>query len=207
MERFLEGFRRFRHGIFAEQRDEYEKLFRDGQKPQALIISCCDSRVDPQLILGAGPGDIFTVRNVANLVPPYEPTGVYHGTSAAIEYGVCQLEIPHLIIMGHSRCGGIRALLTSNPGQGGDFIGAWMAIAQSARDTVLATVGSDEDQAGALEQEAIRTSLANLMTFPWLRARVEAGSVKLHGLHFDLERGELRQLDAVSNRFMLVPAE
>jgi carbonic anhydrase len=167
-----------------------------------VVIACCDSRVDPQMVFGAVPGDIFTVRNVANLVPPYQPTAEYHGTSAAIEFGVLGLGVSTLIVMGHSQCGGIRALLSDGRDRS-DFIGHWMAIAEGAR---ACREGRSPEEAQRLcELEAIRISLGNLMTFPWIRERVEAGTLALEGLLFDIAAGRLLRLDRATGEFSPVP--
>ncbi len=200
LERLIDGFRRFRQRYFVEQPEVYDQLVKHGQSPQALVIACSDSRVDPALITDANPGDMFVVRNVANVVPPFVDDGKTHGTSAAIEFSVKHLQVPHVVIMGHSKCGGIRALMEgehSNTTHG--FIDPWMNVMQPARDHVAtqhAGVALD-DQCRLCEHEAIGVSLGNLMTFPFVQQRVEAGQLKLHGWYFDFEAGELyaRQQD------------
>ena len=191
IEDLIEGFRRFQAAHFGEQRALFERLTREGQSPRIMVIACCDARVDPAIVTDCDPGDLFVVRNVANLVPPCEAGGGYHGTSAALEFAVRILKVEHVIVMGHVRCGGIRALLGDIGG--GEFISPWMSIAEEARREVQAALpqASAEAQAAACEQAAIRISLRNLMTFPFVRVAVADGRLALHGWYFDLERGEL----------------
>lgn len=199
MHRLVEGYRLFRQTYFERHRGMFDQLAQ-GQAPKAMVISCCDSRVDPGLIFNAQPGEIFTLRNIANLVPPYSPDENYHGTSSAIEFAVCSLSVEHIIVLGHARCGGVRALLGSHEG---DFIGPWMRIAERARQQVLATAADQPAEAQQLlcEQETLKVSLANLRTFPWIRERLEAGRMVLHGWYFDIEKGELLELDEATGAF------
>ena len=192
MERLIEGYRRFRETYWSQNKDVFEALAA-GQSPRAMVITCADSRVDPQMIFDAKPGEIFCVRNVANLVPPYAPDSDHHGTSAALEFAVRSLKVEHIIVLGHARCGGIRALLQG--GEQGDFIGRWMEIAAVARERALAAaVTASETVQHLCEHESIRITLDNIMTFPWVAERVHAGELQLHGWHFDFERGELDRL-------------
>lgn len=206
IQKLIHGFGRFRARHFETKQSTYCNLVSNGQAPKVLIIACCDSRVDPAIITGCDPGDLFVVRNVANLVPPREEGEVaHHGTSAALEFGVCNLNVRHIIVLGHSRCGGIRALMQGLP-QGKDrcnFIGNWMSIAAGARQRVLTEFAeaSPEEQACACEQAAIQVSLNNLMTFPSIREQVEQGGLLLHGWYFDLEGGRLLGLDPTTNKF------
>ncbi len=191
--KFIRGFERFRQDYFRGNTDLYAKL-RQGQNPDALVISCCDSRVDPAIITNCAPGDLFVARDVANLVPPYEPDGGHHGVSAAIEYAVLTLGVEHIVVLGHSQCGGIGALVDGGAhGAGGEFIGPWMSICQDEVRAVLeATEGeSEEKRRRACEQAVILVSLRNLMSFPWVRERVEACQLCLHGWYFDIRGGEL----------------
>jgi carbonic anhydrase len=199
MHRLIEGYRQFRRNYYPQNRQMFDQLAQ-GQTPKTMVISCCDSRVDPALIFSAGPGEMFTLRNVANLVPPFSPDGSHHSTSAAIEFAVCALEVEHIVIMGHARCGGVRALLGSHEGQ---FIGPWMRIAEPARDAALAKVGDADPDLLQLtcEQEVLRISLANLSQFSWVRQRVQAGTLTLHACYFDIERGELSVLRPNSDAF------
>jgi carbonic anhydrase len=195
MDRLIEGYRRFRETYWPEHRAVFEALAA-GQSPRAMVITCADSRVDPTLIFDAKPGEIFVVRNVANLVPPYAPDSDHHGTSAALEFAVRSLKVEHIIVLGHGQCGGIRALLQG--GEQGDFIGRWMEIAAEARARSLAAAGDAPGAAQHLcERESIRVTLDNIMTFPWVAERVHAGSLELHGWHFDIETGNLERLDWV----------
>ncbi len=194
MEHLVEGFRRFRETYYRQNRELFETLLVRGQAPRAMVIGCSDSRVDPQLIFNTAPGEIFVVRNVANLVPPYAPNADYHGTSAALEFAVRSLQVEHVVVLGHARCGGVATLLRGPGEVGGDFIAPWMAIAKPARERALAAGGPPEAVQRACEHEAIKVSLANLITFPWLRERVERGALALHGAYFDLETGELLRL-------------
>lgn len=201
----LQGFQRFRVKTFQPQREIFNRLALQGQTPSTLLVSCSDSRVDPAILTDAAPGDLFVVRNVASLIPPCETGGRHHGTSAAVEFAVCNLKVSHIIILGHSHCGGISALLDgygeNNEGEG--YIAPWMNIAASARDEVLQRWpdASREFKQRACERAGIRTSLANLMTFPFVRQRVEAKELFLYGWYYDLENGELLQYDAERDRF------
>ena len=190
MKRLLDGYQRFREKTWRGQSSHFESLARDGQAPDSLVITCVDSRVDPARIFDTGPGQILTVRNVANLVPPYAPDAAYHGTSAAIEFGVRVLEVKHLIVLGHGLCGGVKALLKDSPDTGHEFIGPWMSLARPAR-AVAMRAGTDAERQLSCEHELIKISLANLMTFPWVRERVASGKLKLHGMWFDIHSGVL----------------
>jgi carbonic anhydrase len=201
---FLAGFERFQEKYFAGDDSVYSRL-REGQSPRALVISCCDSRADPGMLMGAGPGDIFVVRNVANLVPPYRNGAEMPGIRADIEFAVKGLNVEHIIILGHSGCGGIRALMD---GEGVtthnfEFIGTWVNIAQAARERAMREFAGESVavQTRACEQAAIALSLANLMTFPWIRERVEAGAMALHGWYFDIDAGELLGYSAAPGTF------
>jgi len=203
IERLIAGFRAFRATYYVENRALFDALARQGQSPKVMIVGCADSRIDPLLITGAEPGDLFILRNVANLVPPYSPDGHYHGTSAALEFAVRTLEVEHIVVFGHAQCGGVMALLDGSPmaGRGDDFIAAWMSIAEPARQRALALPGSADDRRRACEFETIKVSLGNLMTFPWIRERVAGGRLALHGWYFDLAHGSLRRLDPATQEF------
>jgi carbonic anhydrase len=193
MKSLLAGYKRFRAHGWPAQRRAFESLAKDGQSPRALVVACIDSRIDPALIFDTAPGEMLTLRNVANLVPPYAPDATYHGTSAALEFGVRVLEVPHLMVLGHSLCGGVRALLDGIPGPAHEFVGPWMSIAASARIRALGCAfPEDRQQCG--EYELIKISLANLMTFPWVAERVAAGKLELHGAWFDIGTGVLTTL-------------
>lgn len=193
MDRLIEGYRRFRNGQYQKERERYEQTADQGQKPQALVIACSDSRVDPGLIFDAGPGELFVVRNVANLVPPFERDAAYHGTSAALEFAVRSLQVRDVVVMGHGMCGGIHTLLHGPPeGLSTDFVEHWMQIAAPAK---RATEGVDaERRQTACEHAAVRLSLANLMTFPWVSEAVIAGRLSLHGAFFDIRHGKLLRM-------------
>ncbi|MDQ2775577.1 MAG: carbonic anhydrase [Acidobacteriota bacterium] len=193
MEELIAGYRRFRATGWPERRKLFESLAEDGQRPKALVLACVDSRVDPAMIFDAGPGELLTVRNVANLVPPYEPDSAYHGTSAALEFGVRVLEIPDLIVLGHGMCGGVKALLEGAPEEARDFVGPWMSIAEAARFRTEGCSSAEERQQSC-EYEVIKVSLANLMTFPWIAERVAAGKLVLHGAWFAIHSGLLMTL-------------
>ncbi len=201
----LQGFQRFRVKSFEPNRGLFNRLAMQGQTPRTLLIGCSDSRVDPAILTDSAPGDLFVVRNVANLIPPCETGGRYHGTSAAVEFAVCNLKVDCIIVLGHSRCGGIRALLEGygENDEGEGFIAPWVKIAASARDEVLRRWpdASKEFKQRACERAGIRDSLTNLMTFPFIRQRVERGELNLHGWYYDLENGELMQYDPEKDRF------
>ncbi|MDD2913778.1 MAG: carbonic anhydrase [Gallionella sp.] len=199
----IEGFARFREKHFSQDDALFRELVEQGQTPKTLVVACCDARVDPALILDCAPGDLFVVRNVANLVPPAENQGHYHGTSAALEFGVRKLNVEHIVVLGHAHCGGIHALMAGDVQKEDAFISEWMGIADAAREQVnrecLAT--DDAERQRACEQQAILVSLNNLMTFPWIRGRVEQGTLALHGWYFDIEHGELLGYNATACQF------
>jgi carbonic anhydrase len=192
MDDMIKGYRRFRAGTWRSERSRFEELSRLGQHPQTLVIACSDSRTDPQMIFNAAPGELFVVRNVANLAPPYGPDGEPHGISAAIEFAVRALRVRAIVVMGHAMCGGIRALLDGAPAEVSDFVGQWVRIAEPAR--LRAMAAPPEQRPEICEHEAVRLSLANLMTFPWVKSAVEAGELKLHGCYFDIRSGVLERL-------------
>lgn len=200
-----EGHFRFRRDVHAKNRGRYLQLAELGQMPSAMVIACCDARVDVSTVFDAEPGSLFIVRNVANLVPPYEPEGKYHGTSAAIEFAVQGLRVPNLIVLGHSRCGGVdayRQKVRDNVARQG-FIGAWLTLLDNLKP-VEADIFAHGDER-AFELAAIRSSLANLRTFPFIRKREEEGLLALHGVHFDIGTGELLSLDEDTGRFIPLP--
>jgi len=198
---FIAGFRRFQEKYFSEDRELFEQL-RQGQRPKTMVVACADSRVDPALLTGAEPGDLFVVRNVANLVPPYEPGGNFASVPAALEFAVLSLEIEHVIVLGHGQCGGIHALM-NGAGPGGEFIGKWVSIAKPARERVFAELPNKSPslQARACELAAILVSLDNLMTYPWIAERVATGTVHLHGWYFDITEGSLLRYSPTRNGF------
>lgn len=204
--RFISGFRRFQKHYLGRGDNLLDRLVTEGQRPKALFIACCDSRTDPALITDCDPGDMFVVRNVANLVPPYYvKADGYAGVSAAIEFAVCNLQIEHIVVLGHAQCGGIRALMQgmNSTGDETEFIGKWVNIAASARDKVLKDLPGKplEVQTRAVEQASILISLDNLLTFPWIRSRVEAGKLALHGWYFDMARNNLMNYNPETSSF------
>ncbi len=190
MEELIAGYRRFREETWPQQRARFEALAAQGQRPRTMVIACSDSRVDPQMIFSAAPGELFVLRNVANLVPPYMPDAAFHGTSAAVEFAVQVLQVGCILVMGHALCGGIRALLDGAPPEARDFVAGWITIAGRARDAALRCDDPAAKQEAA-EHEAVRISLANLMTFPWVAEAVAAGRLALHGAHFGVATGRL----------------
>jgi carbonic anhydrase len=203
-DRLLNGYRNFMSGRYAEQSARYRALAETGQKPKTLVIACCDSRAAPETIFDSGPGELFVVRNVANLVPPYEPDGQFHATSAALEFAVQSLKVSDIVVMGHGRCGGISAALSvdAEPLSPGDFIGKWMGmlkpVAEQIQGAELLTQG---ERQRALERVSIRNSIANLRTFPCVRILEEKGRLHLHGSWFDISTGELWIMDAKTGDF------
>lgn len=200
----LEGYRRFRSNRVETERERWKEL-AEGQSPRAIIIACCDSRADPATIFDTDPGEIFVVRNVANLVPPYESNGGRHGVSAALEFAVTQLKVPEILVMGHERCGGIMAALTgcfhgAPPGEGG-FVHRWMEQIDSKAAEISEEHGTGPDAARLLEEAAIRQSLANLRTFPFVRDREAAGTLTVVGCHFSIAEGQLYLLDEAEDAF------
>lgn len=202
----IEGFHRFREQHFTDDDALYRQLVQEGQTPKILVVACCDSRVDPSLVLNCAPGDLFVIRNVANLVPPAESrSSGRHGTSAALDYGVRTLGVEHIIVLGHAHCGGIRALMDGRRTTDSDdsFINSWMRLAEEARTKTEQEL-SDADaevRARACERQAILGSLDNLMTFSWIRERVEQGTLALHGWYFDIECGRLLGYNRASSKF------
>ena len=201
--RFLSGFKSFQRTYFCGDNQLYTQLSQ-AQHPKVLVIACSDSRVDPAILLGVEPGDIFVVRNVANLVPPYDPERYFDGAGAAIEYAVCHLKVDHIIVLGHAHCGGIKAMLGAAGGQllQSDFIGNWVSMALDASrlqlsekdaqgQPLLAPLERLKDNPALVERASVAGSLKNLMTYPWVRERVEAGNLVLHGWWFDLDTGDL----------------
>lgn len=205
-QQLIRGFQRFREKHFAVDAARFQELVQYGQTPRALVVACCDSRVDPALVLDCAPGDLFVIRNVANLVPPAENQGSFHGTSAALEFGVRNLGVEHIIVLGHAQCGGIHALLEGSVDSSDSFIAEWMRIAEAARARVERDHANADSKLRhrACEQQAILVSLDNLKTFSWIRERVEQGKLALHGWYFDIEQGELLGYDTTSRRFEIL---
>jgi carbonic anhydrase len=205
MQQLLEGYRRFRKNGWARERERWAEL-AEGQNPQVMILACADSRSDPAEIFDARPGEMFVARNIAALAPPYETSSGFHGVSAALEFAVTQLEVGEILVMGHGMCGGCAAALTGkfddvSPGEG-HFIGDWVRMLSSARDEIRAR-HSELDRSAFLEMEyeAVKVSLANLRTFPWIADREKDGRLKLHGAHFSIAEGRLYVLDEAEATF------
>lgn len=192
MEDLIEGYRRFRAGTWRAERARFEELSRLGQRPQALVIACSDSRTDPQMVFNAGPGELFVVRNVASLVPPYGPDDQPDGVSSAIEFAVRSLRVREIVVMGHAMCGGIQALLHGAPAEASDFVASWVRLAEPARQRAMAA--PPDQQQYVCEHESVRLSLANLLTFPWIEQAVTAGTLQLQGCFFDIRSGILERL-------------
>ena len=199
----FEGYVAFKYGRFRTERARYHELAKKGQKPDVMIIGCCDSRAAPEMIFDAVPGELFVVRNVANLVPPYAPDGEAHGVSAALEFAVQVLRVKHIVVMGHAQCGGVKALTEdSAPLSPGDFIGRWMSIIEPDASRLKPTAGEDQESfITRLEHGVIKRSLQNLMTFPCIRTKVERGTLALHGAYFGVAKGDLYILDKASGEF------
>ncbi len=203
-ERLTGGYRSFLEGRFASERSRYEALAAAGQKPEIMVVGCVDSRVSPEVIFDAAPGELLVVRNVANLVPPYEPDrDSQHGTSAALEFGVQALRVKHIVVLGHAYCGGIGAFANdSEPLSPGDFIGIWMSQIDPAADSLGPRANDDGDAyLRRLEFASVELSLKNLMTFPCVRILVERGKLQLHGAYFGVASGRLLVRDPETGRF------
>lgn len=195
--RLIEGYENFRSGRYASEAERYLRLGEGRQKPSIMMIACCDSRAAPETVFDAGPGEIFVVRNVANLVSPYTPDGGHHSTSAALEFAVLSLGVKHVVIMGHGRCGGIRAVAQpGSPLTDTDFIGRWMRPVRDVARVVPRPAGmADNEHERHIERASIEHSLANLHTFPWIRMRENRREISLHGVWFDISLGELHVYD------------
>ena len=202
----LEGYRTFATQRLPTEQSRYRELSERGQSPETMVIGCCDSRVSPEVIFDAGPGELFVVRNIANLVPVYQPDSGAHGVSAALEYAVSVLRVKHIVVLGHAQCGGIRAFIDKiAPISPGDFIGKWMAmfikpgevVEQRSHETM-------QDFVTRIEKAAVFRSLENLMTFPFVRTRVESGDLLLHGAYFGVAEGSLFVLDRTTKEFQSV---
>lgn len=206
--RLLIGFRKFREKYFLNEDSIYRKQLQNGQTPKTLIIGCCDSRVDPALISSASPGDLFVIRNVANLVPPFEDKGGLHGVSSAIEFAIVNLKVENVVILGHRQCGGIRALMTGFENPSPSFIKGWMSIASEARENVLARYGQEslDSQCSHCEMESIRISLRNLRSFPFVQQAIKDRNLNIVGTYFDLEEGKLWEYDENKNIFFQLEA-
>lgn len=205
-QQLLDGYRAFLIGRLRHEQDRYRGLAEDGQSPQILVIGCCDSRVSPEVIFDARPGELFVVRNIGNLVPPYTPDGAQRAVSAALEFAVEALKVKHIVVLGHAQCGGIRAFVEeATPLSPGDFIGHWMALIAPA----AAEVGPRGDRPlgqylTQLEQTSVVRMLDNLLTFPWIRGRVEQGALALHAAYFGVATGQLSVRDPATGDFVQI---
>jgi len=208
-DRLVEGYRDFLTGRLTLEQSRYRELAERGQSPEIMVIGCADSRVSPEVIFNARPGELFVVRNVANLVPPYAPDGQAHGVSAALEFGVAALKVQHIVVLGHAQCGGVKAFAEdAEPLSPGDFIGKWMSLMAPALDKVGPRGElSQSDYLTRLEQANVTNSLDNLLTFPRLRRLIEMGRVAIHGAYFGVATGRLSVRDAASGEFRPIVAE
>ena len=207
--KLLAGFRRFRERYFLQTNSLYSRLSVRGQSPKTLIIACSDSRVDPAIITSADPGELFVVRNVANLVPPFETSDGFHGVSSAIEFAVVNLKVDNIIILGHRQCGGIRSLmLETEANRQKGFVSSWMQIASDAKERVLLRAKTEPMDEEALcrcgEMEAIKTSVRNLRTFPFVVEAVRDRGLNLLGIYFDLENGDICEWNESDDKFDMI---
>jgi carbonic anhydrase len=203
-ERLIGGYRAFSAGRLPSEQERYRQLAEVGQSPEIMVIGCSDSRVSPTVIFDTEPGELFVVRNVANLVPPYTPDGAYHGVSAALEFAVQALRVKHIVVLGHARCGGVRFFAEPNsPLSPGDFIGKWMELLGPAAERIGPQRPDEtlDDYTVRLEQASVVQSLTNLMTFPCVRILADRGKLTLHGAYFGVATGELSMLDPASGEF------
>ena len=211
-ERLVSGYEAFLGGRFTRELDRFHHLAEAGQKPRIMLIGCCDLRVSPEVIFDAEPGELFVLRNIANLVPPYGPNDDLHGTSAALEYGVLGLEVEHIVVMGHADCGGVGAFARGEANAGheplspGDFIGKWIGLINPAAARIAPAGAPPDDYIERLALASIVQGLVNLRTFPWIAGREQQGKLGLHGAYFGISRGTLLALDGVSGRFEPIAA-
>ncbi|MDF1721207.1 MAG: carbonic anhydrase [Minwuia sp.] len=208
LDQLLDGYQAFIEKGFASNADRYRQLEALGQSPSVMIIACADSRVDPATIFNAGPGELFIIRNVANVVPRYAPDGRAHGVSAALEFAIKVLKVSEIVVMGHAGCSGVKALLMDYEDTDGigEFVVPWMASSHEILDRVMShSAGHKVDTIlGQMEEENIRLGLKNLMTFPWIADLVREGRVRLHGMHFGIAKGRLARLDPATDNFVTV---
>ncbi|PCI38913.1 MAG: carbonic anhydrase [Rhodospirillaceae bacterium] len=206
--KLIQGFAHFRERYFSKRQDLYARLVKDGQKPKVAVIACADSRVDPAIVLQVEPGDIFAIRNVANLIPPYktEDDRTYHGTSAAVEFAVTNLDVDHIVVFGHAHCAGIQNMIDVQEGkpQHNHFVQQWTSIASKAYERAQAEKPGVKGEALArcCEKHAVLVSLENLRTFPFINDRLKAGTLEIHGWYLDIAKGELSSYDAASKTFL-----
>jgi carbonic anhydrase len=207
--RLIDGYHSFIETRLPLERSRYQKLAETGQQPETMVICCCDSRVSPEVIFDAHPGELFVVRNIANLVPPYSPTGFTHGVSAALEFAVQILKVKYIVVMGHSHCGGVRAFVEHrNRPNPGDFIDNWMSLIAPAAKSLRDGSGlSHTDYLARLERASVLTTLDNLKSFPWIASRVDDGQLQLLGAYFDVGNGALEVYDLDAAVFKPVTVE
>ena len=208
-QQLIDGYRAFLIGRLRHEQDRYRGLAESGQSPQIMVIGCCDSRVSPEVIFDARPGELFVVRNVANIVPPYAPDGHAHGVSAALEFGVGALKVRHIVVLGHAQCGGVKTFAEdAEPLSPGDFIGNWMKLMSPAAEKLgpRGTLSRDE-YLTRLEQANVVNSIDNLMTFPRLRTVIERRQVLVHGAYFGVATGQLSVRDPATEKFVQVAAD
>ena len=204
VDKLVQGYCSYRDGSYEKSRPLIEDLVERGQRPEVAVIACSDSRVDPAILFQADPGDLFVVRNVANLVPPMEEEGTYHGTSAALEFAILGLGVKHLVVLGHAHCGGIKLMMDTQPGTSSfKYVSPWVSMLAAAHRRVLATMGQadEKERTRACEQNAVLVSLENLTTFSWVRERVESGELQLHGWYVDIAVPQLSAYDWESGNF------
>src|SRR3954462_15519122 len=208
-QRLIDGYGAFAGGRLQSEQNRYRELAEHGQTPEIMVIGCCDSRVSPEVIFDARPGELFVVRNVGNLVPPFETGGSYHGVSAALEFGVAALKVKHIVILGHAQCGGVRAFAEdAEPLSPGDFIGKWMSLMAPAAENVGPRGDLPmSDYVSRLEHANIANSLDNLLTFPRLRKLIEMRQITTHGAYFGVATGKLSVRDPATGEFMPIAAE
>ena len=208
-DRLIDGYRAFLYGRLPLEQSRYRELAERGQSPEIMVIGCADSRVSPEVIFNARPGELFVVRNVANLVPPYAPDGRAHGVSAALEFGVAALKVKHIVVLGHAQCGGVRAFAEdAEPLSPGDFIGQWMSLLAPAVEKIGPRGDLPmDDYVTRLEFANIANSLDNLLTFPRLRRLVEMGQIAIHGAYFGVATGRLSVRDPTTGEFRPIAAE
>ncbi|WOJ89203.1 carbonic anhydrase [Methylocapsa polymorpha] len=212
-ERLVSGYEAFLSGRFAREQDRFHQLAKAGQSPRIMLIGCCDSRVSPEVIFDAGPGEIFVLRNVANLVPPYAPNDDLHGASAALEYAVLGLHVAHIVVLGHASCGGVRAYAENDldpdqkPLSSGDFIGKWMSLIGPAAAKIGPATEPLDGYVERLALASIVQGLANLRSFPAVATLERLGGLSLHGAYFSIAEGKLLALDETTGEFRAVSAK
>ena len=205
VDKLISGYRKYRESIHAQHRSLVQQLVTHGQQPEVAVVACSDSRVNPAMLFQSDPGDLFMVRNVANLVPPMEEEGTYHGTSAALEFAVLGLGVKHIVVLGHAHCGGIKLMMEPDPYDSAfKFVPSWVSMLTAAHRRVLATMtnASSDERTRACEQNAVLVSLENLTTFPWVRERIDKGELQLHGWYVDIAGPDLSVYDWEQGKFI-----